>query len=467
MTAPVPPPVPPRPVPPRATRSFGVLVRMATVFLLVLLLLIPLGLIRSVLRERLQRRDEAVAGITSTWGGNQVLVGPVLVVPYRYTQKTLKDRVVNGRVERVEAEEPATARAFFLPASLTVTGTLGARELHRGIYDTVVYDGAFELTASFEPPAFDGWGVAPGDVQWADASIHLSVTDLRGTKEALVLLAGDRAFDFVPGTRLPGFSSGVHARTPDLFDAQEAVTCRVAVTLNGSAGLRIAPVGRDNAVELASGWPHPSFQGAFLPESREVRPDGFDARWRVSYYGRSFPQQWTDRREAAGLDPAAVHGALFGVDLASTVDAYRSVERSIKYGILFVVLVFTAFFLFEVLARVRVHPFQYALVGVALCLFYLGLLSLSEFVAFGRAYAAAAAASSLLVTLYSAKALRSGRRSVLVAAILAGIYGFLFVTLRLQDYSLLMGTAGLFAVLGIVMYVTRNIDWYEEGGAVR
>jgi inner membrane protein len=134
----------------------------------------------------------------------------------------------------------------------------------------------------------------------------------------------------------------------------------------------------------------------------------------------------------------------------------------IKYGALFLVLVFTAFFLFEILSVLRIHPFQYALVGAAFCLFYLGLLSLSEFIPFGLAYLAASAMTTLLIWFYCVRALRSGRRSFIMVGLLAAIYGFLYVALQLQDYSLLFGTAGLFVALAIVLYTTRNIDWYQR-----
>jgi len=240
------------------------------------------------------------------------------------------------------------------------------------------------------------------------------------------------------------------------------VKFRVELTLKGSRGIRLAPVGESNRVKLSSPWPDPSFQGAFLPTERTVTPEGFTGLWEVSYYGRGYPQQWTDREGAGPARGVSLHGALLGVDLISLLDVYRYVERSIKYGALFIALVFTAFFLFEALARVRVHPFQYTLVGAALCLFYLALLSLSEFMAFGRAYLIGAAASTAAIAWYSAAALRSGRRSALLAAGIALTYGFLYVILRLQDYSLLLGTAGLFLVLVLVMGVTRRIDWYAR-----
>ena len=239
----------------------------------------------------------------------------------------------------------------------------------------------------------------------------------------------------------------------------ESLPFEMHLTLNGSRSLRLAPAGVNNDVQLTSTWPDPSFQGGFLPTEREVGPNGFRARWQISYYGRSYPQRWTERNP---LNAAGVDSSLFGVDLVPALDSYRYVERSIKYGMLFIALMFTAFFLFEILSAVRIHPFQYALVGIALCLFYLGLLALSEIFSFSIAYWAGAAAASLMIALYSAKALQSTGRAYLVAIGLALVYAFLFVILRLQDYSLLVGTAGLFLVLAIVMFVTRNVDWYAR-----
>ena len=147
-------------------------------------------------------------------------------------------------------------------------------------------------------------------------------------------------------------------------------------------------------------------------------------------------------------------------------EGYRMVERALKHGVLVLALVFTAFFLFEILAGLRLHPVQYALVGAALCLFYLALLALGEVAAPGPAYIVAAAASSALITLYSAAILRSRGRAGIIAALLAAVYGALYVVLRMEDYALLAGTAALFVALGAVMYCTRHIDWHARDGGL-
>ena len=433
------------------------ILKMGAIIVLGLLLLIPLVMVYSVLDERLARRNAAVQEITSTWGQPQVIVGPVLIVPYAKIQKAWREQTVGGKVERVEVNEQVRARAFFLPAALKAEGQLTPSRLHRGIYEAAVYDGTITISGSFAPPSFVEWKVEPHQVLWDEAELAISITDLRGARESLEVTIGGQTCTLQPGAKLEGFTSGLHTPLKGLSAQTAAIPFEMRIVLRGSHSLRIAPVGLDNDVHLASTWPDPSFQGAFLPTERKVGAEGFSARWQMSSYGRSFPQQWT---EHTPLAPATVTASLFGVDLVPVVDSYRSVERAIKYGVLPIVLLFTAFFLFEVVAAVRIHPFQYTLVGIALCLFYLALLALSEVVSFGVAYWIGAAAATLMISLYSARALRGGRRAGLVAVGLPAIYAFLFVILRLQDYSLLIGTAGLFVALALVMWVTHNIDWY-------
>jgi len=189
-----------------------------------------------------------------------------------------------------------------------------------------------------------------------------------------------------------------------------------------------------------------------------VSEDGFEASWAVSWYGRGYPQQSADQAGNRAFCADAIGPSLFGVDFIVLVDTYRMVERAAKYGVLFIALIFTAFFLFEVLSQLRIHTIQYTLVGAALCLFYLAVLSLSEFIPFVYAYWTGALASTFLIVLYSLNVLKGGRRTTIIAAALSIIYTYLYVVLQLQDYSLLFGTVGLFVVLGIVMYSTRNLD---------
>jgi inner membrane protein len=455
---------------PKTQPSFGkryrTIIKLIGVGALVLLLLIPLEMITGVLSDRLNRRNEAVADITSSWGKQQCVVGPVLIIPYEYRFKTVKEVPgKDGKVERREVEETAIAQAYFLPESLNVTADAQTQMLHRGIYEAAVFRAQAKLAGRFAAPDFGAFKIDIKDVQWKDAVVTIAINDLRGTREGLVLDWGGTKRALLPGSQVPGYTTGATAIVTDGKPISTPVEFSIPIDFNGSEGIYFAPFGVQNEATLKSNWPDPAFRGAFLPADRSVRPDGFDAKWKVSYYGRDYPQSWTSRAGNERFTTQAVSQSLFGAQFLSILDAYRYVERSIKYGVLFLVLVFTTFFLFEVTARQKIHPFQYLMVGAALCLFYLLLLSISEFIGFGLAYLIAATASTILITWYCRFFLGGGVRTSMIGAGLAGVYTFLYITLRQQDYALLMGAIALFILLGVVMYVTRKIDWYARDSA--
>jgi inner membrane protein len=300
------------------------------------------------------------------------------------------------------------------------------------------------------------------DVFWKDAFVTVAVSDLRGTREGLALDWSGTKRALQPGSQLPGYTTGTTALLALDQPIASAVDFSISLDVNGSGGIFFAPFGVQNEAELKSNWPDPGFRGAFLPAERSVRADGFDARWKVSYYGRDYPQAWTSIGGNQRFNEKTVSASFFGAEFLSILDACRFVERSIKYGVLFLVLVCTTFFLFEVTARQKIHPLQYLMVGAALCLFYLLLLSISEFIGFGPAYLIATAAATVLITWYCNFFLGGGVRTLMIGAGLAGVYTFLYITLRQQDYALLMGAIALFVLLAVVMYVTRKVDWYAR-----
>ena len=452
---------------PKSQPTFGkrnnTIIKLLGVGALVLVLLIPLAMITGVLNERLARRNEAVVDITSSWGKEQNVIGPVLGIPFQYRFKAVKEvPLAEGRVERREVEETATANAYFLPQLLKVNGEVQTQTLHRGIYDAAVFRAQLVLSGKFAPPDFGALKIDSRDMQWKDAFVTIAVNDLRGTREALLLDWGGAKRPLLPGSQVPGYTTGATASLGADKPIDNEVEFSIALDFNGSDGIFFVPFGVQNEATLKSNWPDPAFRGAFLPADRSVRPDGFNANWKVSYYGRDYPQQWTSRGGNERFNLQVVTNSRFGAQFLSILDAYRYVERSIKYGVLFLVLVFTTFFLFEVTARQKIHPFQYLMVGAALCLFYLLLLSISEFIGFGWAYLMAAAASTILITWYCRFFLGGGVRTLMIGAGLAGVYTFLYITLRQQDYALLMGAIALFIVLAVVMYVTRKVDWYAR-----
>jgi inner membrane protein len=418
-----------------------------------------------VLSDRLARRNEAVADITASWGKEQNIIGPVLCVPYLHHGTVVRSVTLpDGRVETREVAETPVAIAYFLPETLDVTGDVQTQTLHRGIYDAVVFRGMITLTGKFPVPDMTSLKIDPADVPWKDTAVTLAVSDLRGTRESLMLDWGGKKIQLQPGSQLPGYTTGITASLGADEPIAAPSTFSIALDLNGSGGIFFAPFGMQNQVTLKSNWPDPGFHGAFLPADRKVRPDGFEANWKVSYYGRDYPQKWTSRSGNERFTTTAVSNSLFGAQFLQILDAYRYVERSIKYGVLFFVLVFTTFFLFEVTARQKIHPLQYLMVGAALCLFYLALLSVSEFIGFSLSYLIAAVAATGLITWYCSYFLGGGMRTLMIGGGLLGVYTFLYITLRQQDYALLMGTIALFVVLALVMFVTRKVDWYARDG---
>ena len=451
---------------PSFRRQNSTIIKLLGVGALVLVMMIPLLMISGVLSERLERRNEAVDEITASWGKDQQILGPVLCLPYQFRVMVVREiPASDGRVERREVEETQIANAYFLPEVLTVTGDVQTQLLHRGIYEAAVFRAQVGLRGRFGVPDLAALKIEPADALWQDAFVTIAVSDLRGTREGLVLEWGGAKLPLLPGSQLPGYTTGATGRLGLEQPISAPVDFAIPLDVNGSGGIYFAPFGVQNEAELKSNWPDPGFRGAFLPAERSVRPDGFSAKWKVSYYGRDYPQQWTSRMGNERFNEKTVRASLFGAELLSILDAYRYVERSIKYGVLFFVLVFTTFFLFEITARQKIHPFQYLMVGAALCLFYLALLSISEFVGFGWAYLIAAVVATGLITWYCRYFLGGGMRTLMIGAGLGGVYTFLYITLRQQDYALLMGSIALFLLLGLVMFVTRRVDWYARDGS--
>ncbi|MEO6325736.1 MAG: cell envelope integrity protein CreD [Thermoanaerobaculia bacterium] len=439
------------------TRS--VLVKVLFTGFLVLLLLIPNQMIQSVVNERQSRRSEAVAEVASHWGEEQTLVGPLLTVPFRIVFKDAKGR-----------EQTRHDHVQLFPESLDIDAVVRPEQRRRGIFDVIVYE--TDLNVKGTMPAIDlaAIGVTAEDVLWPDATFSVSVSGTRGIKEPLRLTWESAEIAFEPGLgRSPLFTAGVHAKVAALSPVNKAHPFSFKMTLRGSQSLSVAPVAVRTSTRIRSSWPHPSFYGAVLPDTRTQGAAGFDARWAVSYLGRNYPQQW--RLEACDRPTlqSAISASAFGVRFYQPVDLYQLSTRTIKYAILFLGLTFLAFFLFEVFGELRLHPLQYLFVGSALLLFGLLLVALSEHIGFQRAYLASAAATIALITAYSAYVLVKKARAALIGGMLCALYGSLFILLQMEDEALLAGTLGLFTILAVLMLMTRRVDWYavSVGGPPR
>lgn len=424
--------------------------KLALVGGLSILLVIPTVFIYSLISDRERRQREAITEVSDKWGREQVLTGPVVSVPYWIEDKAYDKDEKRYKVVR------SKYFAHFLPDDLKVTGEVKPRILNRGIYEVVVYETKLKVEGSFSRFQLESWKKGQ-KVDWGDAFLSLGLSDLRGLQDRISVRWGGRTLTFAPGLETEDIlSSGVTAK--DIWPAApppgRPIPFAFEMAFNGSQRLHFTPLGRVTEVFLSSPWADPSFGGAFLPDERKVSAAGFEARWNVLDLNRSFPQKFS------GSQPQ-IHNSAFGLDLLSPVSVYQMNTRAVKYAILFISLTFLVFFFVEVMNKKAVHPVQYILVGLALCLYYTLLLSFSEHMPFNAAYWASSVAVLSLVALYTRAILKSAAMAGMLAAILTVLYGFLFIVLQLQDYALLIGSLGLFAVLASIMYLSRKIDWYS------
>ncbi|WP_333821169.1 cell envelope integrity protein CreD [Ohtaekwangia sp.] len=454
----------------------SIIVKLFAIGLLILILLIPQVWIESIMHERQYNASSVVNEITSKWSGTQTLAGPVLVIPF-----TNREKIDKGK-EGIEIRE-WTQDAYFLPEHLAVNGTVNPQILHRGLYDAAVYESNITLKTTFAAPNFKKLNVNEKDVHWNEARLVLCISDLRGISENPSFKLDTSSLSSEPSNQIGfGVTTATHASAPSAYDdtsydvtSPAAITSKTGIiaalpwqtaadfsgeistqlSLKGSTSLNFIPVGKTTEVALQGPWANPSFNGEFLPASREITDKGFTANWKILHYNRPFAQEWTGSEQE-------LSGSAFGTELLIPVDQYQKSMRTAKYGVLIVLLTFISLFLVEIIKKIRIHAFQYLLIGVALVIYYTLLLSLSEHVGYNLAYLIASAATVILISLYALTFLQRGSLVAFFSFILVFFYGFIFVIIQLQDYSLLLGSIGLFVVIALVMYFSRNIKWYRE-----
>jgi inner membrane protein len=424
--------------------------RIVVMSILALGLLVPLAWVYTIVAERETRRDAAAAEIGATWGGLQLVSGPVLAIPYTLT---LTDNT--GRTQLV------AGRAMFLPKDLQIDGTLAAQTRSRGIFDVIVYHAQLKLTGRFA--RVDAGDIRADAIDWGHATVSVGVSDPRGLTQRATLKWNGQDVPMGGGVADVGLiQAGLQAAVPPLDHAAGAfMPFELTLELNGTRSLRFVPNAQETVVALTAQWPHPSFDGRALPETRQVSASGFTAHWRVQDFARPFPARWTGPQMNRDQLAQQASDSAFGLSLVQPVDIYQQTERAVKYAALFVVLTFLVFFLWEIFHATLLHPVQYMFVGFALCVFYLLLVSLSEHIGFDRAYALSAGVTTALIGGYAWSVLRGLRAGLSVLGALTALYGFLYLLLRLEDYALLAGSIALFLILAFVMYVTRRMNWYE------
>lgn len=423
--------------------------KIGTIIIIVLLLLVPTSMIESLITERESTQNLAISEVSSKWAEKQTITGPFISIPYnRYMKEsTGKDSV----------EKTVQIREYLhiLPSQLNISGTINPEKRYRGIYEVVVYNSKLNISGTFTMVDVKSMDIDPHNILFDKAEFVVGIDDLRGIEDEVNLLWNNEKISFNPGiTSSDVVNTGINALLNIVPSDSTVYNFTLSLDLKGSQLLYFTPVGKVTDIALTSEWSNPSFNGAFLPDSREVNEKGFVAKWNVLHLNRNFPQSWTNNRHR-------IYNSSFGIDLLLPVDNYQKSYRSVRYAILFIGLTFLIFFFIEVLHKVFIHPIQYILVGVALIVFYTLLLSISEHLHYNFAFIISAVATLLLIAGYVRAILRSGSFTMLISGILTVLYTFIFVIIQLQDYALLIGSVGLFIIVGLVMYFSRKIDWYS------
>ncbi len=420
--------------------------KLATISLLALLLLIPASMVQSLIKERENLNNSAVKEVSAKWAEEQHISGPILSIPVVY--------------EYEENKEIKTAQKYFhlLPEELNINGNIDPKRLNRGIYEVVVYESDLALNGKFSFKEKPSQGRIK-TIEYDKAFLTIGISDLRGIKDNVVVKWNNQSLEVTPGSRIqPLIASGITIDLPLINNSlANTIDFSFNLDLQGSENISFTPVGRTSNVNLTSSWSSPKFNGAFLPDHRELTEKGFNADWKILQLNRNYPQSWM----GSGTKDQLLKASSFGVNLLSPLGDYQKSMRSAKYALMTIALTFLIFFLVEVLNKRRIHPLQYILVGLALSLFYVLLVSLSEHISFDKAYGISTIGIITMIGLYSLSIFKKRALSFLLISILTGIYGFLFVTLQLEEYALLMGSIGLTLILGATMYFTRNIEWYK------
>lgn len=427
------------------SQGFKMSIKLITIGFIILILLIPKFMIMDLITERKVTSLSAQQEVADSWSNEQIIRGPVLTIPYT-------EQIINKDGELVKEE---SHNYHFLPKALNIKGELFPKELNRSIYHSVVYESTLQIDGQFKKADLDLHQIKEENIRWEDARLSVSIGDLRGISSQVELQWNKKTLPFSPGmnNHVLG-TNGISLQMPKELLQDSISDFHITLNLKGSKGISFAPIGETTNVHLESTWNDPGFNGLFLPKDRNITPDGFTADWTVLNYNRDFPQSWID-------NTFDIKSSDFGVNLIDMADHYQKNERSAKYGIMIILMVFISFFLNEIITKQRIHPFQYILVGFAILIFYLLLLSFSEHVGFNTAYLIAALSVVLMVLAYSRSFLSSLLNSIGLTSILSVAFLFIFVLLQLESYALLVGSIGLFIILGMTMYFTRKINWYE------
>jgi inner membrane protein len=431
----------------------SVTVKLGFISVLVLLLLIPSALIQNLIQERAGRQDETEKQESDQYSGSQLVQGPVLVIPYK-TQ--VKENDASGKAVTKEVIK----NIFVLPNELSYNANINPDVLHRGIFEVVVYNSTIKVAGNFTKADLNLLSITPDQLMPEKARLLFSISDLKGLKTNPQFKVAGQVATAEPAFGDNVFANGLQVAVNLTGMMDKVIPFDFNLELKGSQELSFLHLGKTTDVSVKGNWGSPSFDGRYLPDTRKVdsNTNTFEAKWRMLYYNRPFPQQWADDFNLL-LNSKKTDDATFGVKLRLPVDQYQKTMRSSKYAILIIMLTFISLFLTEMISKQRIHVFNYVLIGAAMIVYYTLLLSFSEQIGFTFAYLIASAATVILVAAFLRSLIKSMRSTGLFAFILSLFYAFIYIIIQLEDLALLVGSVALFLVIATLMYFSRKINW--------
>ncbi|ARM25515.1 TPA: cell envelope integrity protein CreD [Klebsiella pneumoniae] len=411
----------------------------------IVLLSLPLMMVRELINERADYRNEVVDAIEQSTSGSQKLAGPLIAIPITETLTRMENQK--------EVNYQRSWVYYWLPESLAVAGKQTVESRRVGIYSGQVWHNVLQIKASFDPLRLAA--LRKTNIVLGQPRLVVSVGDARGIGAIHAPEVNGNVLSVEPGLGISGDGAGIHMPMPALAEDNKPLEIAFSLDLNGTGEFSLVPLGRNSELQLTSNWPHPGFLGSFLPTQREVSAAGYRAHWQSSWFANDMGSYFKDDMEIPWSRLPA-----FSADVMSLADQYQLTDRATKYAILLIGLTFMAFFVFESLTRRPLHPMQYLLVGLSLVLFYLVLLALSEHIGFTAAWLAASLSGAVMNGIYLQAVLRGWRNSLLFVAALLLLDGVMWFLLHSEDSALLLGTGVLALALSVLMFLTRRVDWY-------
>lgn len=425
------------------TKKRNIYLKIALIFVLFLVLIIPIVWEMNLIIERQEAQRFAFQQTEIPWGGIQTITTPLLCIPF------YKEEKVDNKLTKVRHT------LYVTPASIQLDAGLQNSIKKRGIFKTNIYSSEVEISGKFDLKELPNVGAS---LQLDEAILVTGVSNPTKITESVKTKWGSDSVASSTGVKFANFiQNGIHQ--PVRLENKE-VPFEISLKINGSRTMSFVPTGKSNGVHIQSNWHSPSFFGTTLPNKESISDKGFTADWSTSEFNRPFPNSWTDLEEGTTM----LESKDFGVHFIETADHYQQNMRAVKYSFLIIGLTFMIFFFFEVIYSVRLHLFHYLLVGFALALFYVLLLSFSEHIGFTNAYIVSFLSILALITFYIVSFITQKKLVMVLVSLLTGLYSYIFVLLQLEDYALLAGALGLFVLLFIVMYFTRKTDWFQLEG---